>query len=188
MECSPSGSSVHGILQARTLKWVSISFSRGSSEPGDQTWVSGIASRFLTSELPGIPKYTSENKNKNQLLLKAGGGEERKQRWRGAELHQESDSWGAAGTGLPGQGGLWSPRHTLLRDGAPLPPLLCVLCSPGRISAFLQPEAVTQCGVLGENLAESMDGGVLSQCIDSKPFHVFKNRSTSYNDLLLLSG
>ena len=31
MECSPQGSSVHGILQARILEWVAISFSRGSS-------------------------------------------------------------------------------------------------------------------------------------------------------------
>ena len=34
MECSPPGSSVHGILQARMLEWVAISFSRGSSKPG----------------------------------------------------------------------------------------------------------------------------------------------------------
>ena len=31
MDCSPSGSSVHGILQATLLEWVAISFSRGSS-------------------------------------------------------------------------------------------------------------------------------------------------------------
>ena len=34
MDCSPAGSSVHGILQARILEWVAISFSRGSSQPG----------------------------------------------------------------------------------------------------------------------------------------------------------
>ena len=33
VDCSPSGSSVHGILQARILEWVAISFSRGSSQP-----------------------------------------------------------------------------------------------------------------------------------------------------------
>ena len=37
MDCSPPGSSVHGILQARMLEWVAISFSRGSSRPGNQT-------------------------------------------------------------------------------------------------------------------------------------------------------
>ena len=36
------GSSVHGILQARTLEWVAISFSRGSSQPRNQILVSCI--------------------------------------------------------------------------------------------------------------------------------------------------
>ena len=37
MDCSPPGSSDHGILQARTLEWVAISFSRRSSQPGLNT-------------------------------------------------------------------------------------------------------------------------------------------------------
>ena len=37
MDCSPSGSCVHEIFQARILEWVAISFSRGSSWPRDQT-------------------------------------------------------------------------------------------------------------------------------------------------------
>ena len=36
-DCSPPGSSVCGVLQARILEWAAISFSRGSSQPGDQT-------------------------------------------------------------------------------------------------------------------------------------------------------
>ena len=40
---SPPGSSVHGVLQARILKWVAISFSRGSSQPRDGTWVSCVS-------------------------------------------------------------------------------------------------------------------------------------------------
>ena len=48
MDCSLSGSSVHGILQARILEWVAMPFSRGSSQPRDQTWVSRIAGgRFI---------------------------------------------------------------------------------------------------------------------------------------------
>ena len=35
VDCSPPGSSVHGILQARILEWVAISLSRGSSRPSD---------------------------------------------------------------------------------------------------------------------------------------------------------
>ena len=45
VDCSPSSSSVHGILQARILVWVAISFSRGCSRPRDQTQVSCIAGR-----------------------------------------------------------------------------------------------------------------------------------------------
>ena len=37
MDCSPRGSSVHGILQARILEWVAVPFSRGSSRPRGQT-------------------------------------------------------------------------------------------------------------------------------------------------------
>ena len=48
MDCSIPGSSVHGIFQAKVLEWVAISFSRGSSTPGDQTWVSHIAGRRFT--------------------------------------------------------------------------------------------------------------------------------------------
>ena len=44
----PHGSSVYGILQARILEWVAISFSRGSSLPGDWTQVSPIVGRSLT--------------------------------------------------------------------------------------------------------------------------------------------
>ena len=49
MDCSPRGSSVHGIFQARILEWVAISFSRGYSPPRDQTWVLCIAGRFFTN-------------------------------------------------------------------------------------------------------------------------------------------
>ena len=48
MDCSPPGSSVHGILEARILEWVAISFSRGSSWPRDWTLVSCIAGGFFT--------------------------------------------------------------------------------------------------------------------------------------------
>ena len=64
------GSTVHGILQARILEWVAISFSRGSSQPMNQTQVSRIAGRFFTNwamwentlfkrntKIPGQPLY-----------------------------------------------------------------------------------------------------------------------------------
>ena len=48
MDCSPPGSSVQGILQARVLEWVAISFPRGPSWPRDQTHISCIAGEFFT--------------------------------------------------------------------------------------------------------------------------------------------
>ena len=58
MDCSLSGFSIHGIFQARVLKWVAISFSSGSSWPRDQTRVSCMAGRRFTlwaaREAPGI--------------------------------------------------------------------------------------------------------------------------------------
>ena len=58
MDCRLPASSVYGILKARILEKVAISFSRGSSWPRDQTQVSHIAGRFFTiwatrEELPG---------------------------------------------------------------------------------------------------------------------------------------
>ena len=47
MDCSLPGSSLHEILQARVLEWVTISFPRGSSQPRDQTWVSRIPGRYF---------------------------------------------------------------------------------------------------------------------------------------------
>ena len=56
MDCSLPSSSVHRISQARILEWVAISFSRGSSQPRDQTCVSCIGRcnlyRWATEEAP----------------------------------------------------------------------------------------------------------------------------------------
>ena len=47
--CYPMDCTVHGIFQARILEWVAIPFSRGSSQPRDQTQISRTAGRFFTS-------------------------------------------------------------------------------------------------------------------------------------------
>ena len=47
--CSPPGSSIQGLLQARILERVAISFSRGSSQPRNWTRVSFTAGRFFTN-------------------------------------------------------------------------------------------------------------------------------------------
>ena len=61
MDCSPPGSSIHGILQTKILEWVAMPSSRGSSRPRNQTRVScssSVADRFFTNELPGKPRET----------------------------------------------------------------------------------------------------------------------------------
>ena len=47
-DCGPPGSSVHGILQARILEWVTMPSSKGSSPPRDRIQVSLIAGGFFT--------------------------------------------------------------------------------------------------------------------------------------------
>ena len=56
MDCSPPGSSVYGIFQARILEWVAFSSSKGSFLPRDQTWVSCIGRVFFTTEPQGKPE------------------------------------------------------------------------------------------------------------------------------------
>ena len=60
MHCSPPGSSVHDISQARIVKWVAISFSRESSQPRAQTHTTSLmslvlAGGFFTTAPPGKP-------------------------------------------------------------------------------------------------------------------------------------
>ena len=62
MDCCLPGSSVHGILQARILKWVAMSSSRGSFPPRGRNCISCsscIAGGFFTTEPPGKPLYVA---------------------------------------------------------------------------------------------------------------------------------
>ena len=68
MDCSPPGSSVHGILQARILEWVAMFSSRGSSQCRDRTHDSGIAGGFFTTEPPGKPAL--RNRERFYILIK----------------------------------------------------------------------------------------------------------------------
>jgi len=73
MDYTLPGSSVHGILQARILGWVAISFCRGSSWPRDQNWVSCLSGRFFpvwaTWEAPWYYNNLKQNKQDQSLLL-----------------------------------------------------------------------------------------------------------------------
>ena len=57
MDCSPPGSSVHGISQAGILEWLTISFSRGSSWPRDWIYISCIGRKSLPLSYLGSLKY-----------------------------------------------------------------------------------------------------------------------------------
>ena len=65
MNCSPPGSSVHGILQARILEWVVIPFSRGLPYPGIKLGSPALQADSLPSEALGKPGVKRKN-------LKAG--------------------------------------------------------------------------------------------------------------------
>ena len=89
VDCSPPGSSVHGILQARILEWVAISSSRRASRPKDWTHVScvsvALAGGFFTTEPSGKPKSGDSEEHKLwewKEITPAKG--------RGPELHQHT--------------------------------------------------------------------------------------------------
>ena len=81
LDCSPPGSSVHGILQPRILKWVAIPFSRGSSQPRERTQVPCIAGGFFTTSATWEARSNSSLENS---LEEGGAGSpfsRRKERW-----------------------------------------------------------------------------------------------------------
>ena len=61
MDCSPPGSSVHGISQARILEWVSISFPRKSPQPREWTFVRQVLYRSSTWEVHEISPQACPN-------------------------------------------------------------------------------------------------------------------------------
>ena len=72
MDCNLLGFSIHRILQARTLEWIAISFSRGSSQPRDRTRVSRIGGRrfnlWATRDAPGLDDLNREQISPGNLL------------------------------------------------------------------------------------------------------------------------
>ena len=70
MDCSPPGSSVHAILQARILECVAISFSRDLPNPGMEHWSPTLQAGSLLSEPPAKPTV----KAKEKLILEAHRG------------------------------------------------------------------------------------------------------------------
>ena len=63
MNYSLPGPSVHGILQGRILEWVTISFSRGSSQPREQPASPTLVGGFFTTEPRGKPNFSRNTVN-----------------------------------------------------------------------------------------------------------------------------
>ena len=71
MDCSPPGSSVHGILQVRILEWVAMPSSRRSSQPRDRTQmshVSYIGSRFFTTSSIWKAQFSSVHFSRSECF------------------------------------------------------------------------------------------------------------------------
>ena len=69
VDCSPRGSSVYGILRARIPEWVAISFSRGSSQPRDQTNTSCLEGEFFPRILSNTYSFFKANHSILGLFL-----------------------------------------------------------------------------------------------------------------------
>ena len=72
VDCSPPGSSVLGILQARTLEWAAKPSSRRSSQARDQTYVSSVSCtgrQSLPLASPGKPDTCHNTVNSEDMML-----------------------------------------------------------------------------------------------------------------------
>ena len=94
MDCSPPGSSVHGISQIRILAWVAMSSSRGSSQPRDRTQVSRIAGRFFTSW--ASPNKTYGLNNRTWFTHSSGGWKSKIKSWQ-SRLPPRLSPWPGGG-------------------------------------------------------------------------------------------
>ena len=69
MDCSRLGSTILGILQARILEWVAISFSGELPDPGIEPGSPALQADALTSEPPGKPEHCLEFRSGRQTVL-----------------------------------------------------------------------------------------------------------------------
>ena len=147
-DCSLTGSSVHGISPARTLEWVAISFSRGSSQgPGTKPGSSVLQADSLPSEPLGEPVILSNATQCSSMVSCY-------------IFHKAQESWevyGAAqdlaGAGVCNfsyicsclYGTLWQHHAALynLKKKSPISLLLSFL-SFSRLSIFSQPPTATR--------------------------------------------
>ena len=132
VDCSPPSSSVHGILQARILEWVAISFSRGSSRPRDRTQVSHTAGRcFNLCATREALKYKNTNikdfKGRKGSQVERRSGRRRKRGMKGVALQTSPATYRYPGVmrlfpGPPEKGGLeLGPTRNQNQNSSSLP-------------------------------------------------------------------
>ena len=131
MDCSPPGSSVHGILQARILEWVAISSSSGPSWPRDWTRVSCRQADCLLSEPPERPYIL---RNLGNLIAQIRDGW---RRMREIRTRERSREW------FPGLG-RESPRSVLSWGSSSERPLCRV---SGQTGSYAWPQSLSICAL-----------------------------------------
>ena len=102
VDCSPPGSSVHGMLQARILEWVAMPSSRGPSQLRGHTQVSCIAGEFFTVWAPRECEFVANwctrlsfvqrwTKHRSEEI--ADEDRDTRQRWWEQELQYSQKMW-----------------------------------------------------------------------------------------------
>ena len=92
MDCSLPVTSVAGIFQARVLEWVAISFSRGSSQARDRTWVSRIVGSLSHQGSPQLEKSFLAQiwRRRNYLLVRSPLRVSSSEKWDQLSKHGQS--------------------------------------------------------------------------------------------------
>ena len=121
--CSLPGSSVHGIFQARILEWVAVPFSKGSSQPRDQTQVSCTAGWFFTIWATREAQWNDIKATERQQCWDLERGQEKNiahlwSRRKKCSCHLPVSSAPFLGNGRnPGSGLSWWGERGTIRDG-----------------------------------------------------------------------
>ena len=104
-DCSPPGSSVLGISQARRLECVTISFHRGCSQPRNQTRVSYTAGEFFTTKPPANARDISGEGSVPGSGRSPGGGHGNPLQYSCLENPKDRGAWRAR---VPGVAKSWT--------------------------------------------------------------------------------
>ena len=109
-DCSPPGSSVHGISQARILEWVAVSSSEGSSLPRDPTHIPCLLHWQVGPLPPGDERRRHYRTIWTLQKEKVGAGQSFRQHWSKRQRRDLLHVAGVSGSGSLESGGVWSSQ------------------------------------------------------------------------------